>query len=141
MNAIYLITKPLNFGKPVDPRHIIACKTTLPDAQEEHRIICIAEGDTHEAFVMIHAGMQLLTTEEVTNRLHQLGYKISPQNSFNYFNSGNERHYKARSCYIVEEDTGLSFANIEARRDNHFKELQTFRRYSFGWEDGRIWEL
>lgn len=155
MSSIYLITKPLNFGKPVDPRHIIACKTTLADAQEEHKIICIAAADMHaahirgpytdetelEAFVMLQSGMEILTADEVIQQLDELGYRINNSMSFNYFNTSNERKYKARFCYIIEKDSGLSFGNADARRDENFKTLQALRRYSFGWNNGRIWEL
>jgi len=79
--------------------------------------------------------------KELLNTLDTLGYKISKQDSFNYYNSGNEVKYPAKSCYIVEKDSGLSFANIYARRDSNFRALQELRRNEEVIVKGRVWEL
>jgi hypothetical protein len=156
--SIYLIVKNEgdNFGKPVNPRDIVTYRYTLEEAQEEHKIRCIAEHDLKaysirgpykdgaeiEAFHMIQSGMVMLSAEGIKAALDHLGYCIrNNSNSFNYFNGSNERSYKARSCYITEKNSGLSFANINARKDAAFKALQELRFNSFGYENARIWEL
>lgn len=154
---IYLIVRNegANFGKPVNIKDIVACKRTLQEAQEEHKIMCIACADLKayairgpysddtelEAFVMLHCGMDLISVDCLSNALDALGYAIDRKMSFNYFNTGNERHYKARSIYIIEKDTRLSFAHVEAKRDKNFKSLQALRFGTFCFSAGRIWEL
>jgi signal recognition particle subunit SEC65 len=71
--------------------------------------------------------MKKISKSQLVSKLKKLGYKIEEESSFNYFNIANEEHWKARSCYIIEIDTGLSFANVNARRDNDFNKLQEFR--------------
>jgi hypothetical protein len=136
-------------------QNIIACKPTLLEAQEEHKIICIVNDDCKyanilaydddtelEAFIMFHNGMNLLTKDQYRNQVKHLGYKIRETDCFNYFNGSNERHYKARcmSNYINTAN-GLSFANIDNPKDNNFKLLQELRRTCFCYEGGRIWDL
>jgi len=82
-----------------------------------------------------------MSKDELLSTLDNLGYKINKADTFNYFNSANEIHYKAKSCYIVEKDTGLSFANIAARRDNNFGALQNLRYWVDVKHRGIVWEL
>ena len=79
--------------------------------------------------------------QELMSTLDKLGYKISKEDSFNYYNSGNEVKYEAKSCFIIEKDSGLSFANIYARRDNNFRALQELRYNAEIIVSGRIWEI
>ena len=136
-------------------QNIIACKPTLIEAQEEHKLICIANNDLKyanirgymddtelEAFIMFHDGMNLLTAEQFLNQINHLGYKLDAKMCFNYFNSGNTRKYKARCMSnYVNMSNGLSFANIGNPIDNNFKLLQEMRKTCFCYENGRIWEL
>ena len=143
------------FGKPLKIQNIIACKPTLKDAQEEHKLVCIANNDLKyanirgyedetelEAFIMFHNGMNLLTAKQFLNQIKYLGYKLDTKSCFNYFNTGNERKYKARcmSNYVKIKD-GLSFAHVDGIRDNNFKLLQEMRKTCFCYENCRIWEL
>ena len=90
---------------------------------------------------MVNAGMTQLTKNDFLNELNRLGYQVYKTNCFNYINGSNENTYKAKSIYIVENDSGLSFANIDARRDDNFKALQKMRFECFVYDSGRIWEL
>ena len=74
------------------------------------------------------------------NELFKLGYKINNSMSFNYYNNLNSYGYEARSCYIVERNTNLSFCNINARRDDNFKKLQKLRLNDY-LINNRIYEL
>jgi len=164
MKPIYLITLPHNFGRPVNPQHIVAVFTDLKEAQQDHTARTRAANDTaprdldghpyhirgpytdqteEEAFEMIKAGMIMLTAQDLINELQRLGYKIEGTNgmSFNYFNTGNKRKYKARSISIIEADTKMSFAHVDARRDDNFKALQALRYNHFAYDKERIWEL
>lgn len=91
--------------------------------------------------------MKTIQTKKVSkkwldNELKSLGYRISKTNSFNYYNGYNDFKYEARACYIVEIDSGLSFANVNARRDINFKALQEFRYNNSYLEiKGRIYEI
>jgi len=81
------------------------------------------------------------TKEQLVFDLAQLGYKIEEESSFNYYNTANEDKWLARSCYIIEIDTRLSFANINARRDDNFKKLQALRTERDYIINGRRYEL
>ena len=81
-----------------------------------------------------------MTKQQLTNDLAKMGYRIDETNSFNYVNNMNGNSYPARSCYLVEVDTGLSFANIYARRDVKFQQLQNYRQ-SDPVINGRVFEL
>ena len=78
---------------------------------------------------------------EFLRLLDSLGYRIAQNMSFNYRNRLNAEAYDARSICIVEKDTGLSFANIHARRDSDFEALQLLRRTETVVVRGRVWEL
>ena len=78
---------------------------------------------------------------EFLSLLDSLGYQIAQNMSFNYRNRLNAEAYDARSICIVEKDTGLSFANIHARRDRDFEALQLLRRTETVVVRGRVWEL
>lgn len=90
---------------------------------------------------MLNAGMAQLSLMEMFNKIDSLGYKIDKSMSFCYFNQGNANHWAAKSCYVVEKDTGLSFANINAREDENYKALQELRRSTFTLHKGRLWEI
>lgn len=84
-----------------------------------------------------------ITEEELNKILIELGYKISNSMSFNYYNTGNPQHYKARSIYIIDIKTKQSFAHFEqefTNRENQEK-LQKVRRNYFVFSKGRIWDL
>lgn len=82
-----------------------------------------------------------LTKKELNAKLAELGYKIDEESSFNYHNALNEHAYNARACYIVEADTGISFAHYkDARRDTNFDKLQAMRLEEFVIR-GRVYEL
>jgi hypothetical protein len=99
------------------------------------------EGLQAERKSMLAAGMEQLSKSELLNRLDRLGYKILAVDSFNYGNNGNANRYPARSIYIIEKDSKLSFANIDARRGENFKALQQLRYSSFAIVVGRLYEL
>lgn len=81
------------------------------------------------------------TKARLVAELATLGYKISERDSFNYRNTFNGKPYDARSCYIVETDTGISFAHYrDARRDEKFERLQAMRLEEYVIK-GRIYEL
>jgi hypothetical protein len=91
---------------------------------------------------LLNAGMEIVTKNDMLNRLNELGYKISPgPMSFNYTNVGNTVHYEARSIYLLEADTGISAFNVDARRDDKFKALQDLISSTFVYDNGRIWEM
>ncbi len=94
-----------------------------------------------EAEIETPAGMEKMELNSALNYLDFLGYKLKPENCFNYFNGSNDTKYPARSIYLVEKDTGLSAFHIDARRDENFKKLQTFRRSVFVSAKGRVWEF
>ena len=81
------------------------------------------------------------TKNELLKELSRLGYKIDSSLSFNYNNNLNRETYKARSIYIIEDDSKLNFANIHARRDSNFKALQNIRFRVEVIDHGRTWEL
>ena len=87
------------------------------------------------------AGAILMNYDELKNQLDKLGYKIDQENSFNYFNSANKNQYNARSCYIVEKDTGIGFANIKSRKDENFNKLQQLRKNALVIDRNRIIEF
>lgn len=87
-------------------------------------------------------GLEKVTKTELNRRLSELGYCIDEKSSFNYQNSYNPgESWPARSCYIVEKDTGLGFSNIHARKDANFEKLQEMRRQGGFNVNGRIYEL
>jgi hypothetical protein len=94
-----------------------------------------------EIAAMLQSGMTQISKDSLVSELDRLGYSISTRLSFNYFNGSNKNQYPARSCYIIETDTGKSFANIEARSDGSFKSLQDLRRSVFCVHLRRLWEL
>ena len=90
---------------------------------------------------MLDAEMTQLTPSELNDLINPLGYSISKTPmTFNYVNTGNKRHYKAKSVHIKVTGTDLSFANIKADRTN-LKALQDIRFNCFVFTNGRIWEI
>ena len=89
----------------------------------------------------INEGLQELTASDFVNTLDALGYEIESDGTFNYINNLNGYIYKAKSVRIREKDTKLGHCNVDARRDDNFKELQTIRFNSFVFFNNTIWEL
>lgn len=90
-------------------------------------------------------GMTELTPNEVNETLLAIGFKLDNTCTFDYYNTGNEISYLAKSCSIVDIKTKKSFANvdfgnIEDERDRR-AELQKIRRSCFGWDGKRVWDL
>ena len=78
-------------------------------------------------------GLKPMTRAELATRLKSLGYKMERGSDHAYvarYMSGPAagRTYPAISTYVIEVDTGKGFANVEARRDKNFEELQRLRR-------------
>lgn len=90
---------------------------------------------------MLDAGMEPMTVAELVERLADLGYSINRGDSFSYTNTLNPpRAWKARSVDLRDDRTGLSFANVDANRDN-LPALQELRRNAAVLHRGRIWEI
>jgi hypothetical protein len=86
--------------------------------------------------------MKITSKAELVQTLADLGYRINEAHSFTYTNSANPGPpYQARAVAIVEFDTGLSFANVGARRDSNFKALQNMRRTADVRIYGKVYEL
>lgn len=79
-------------------------------------------------------GMEKLTFEQAKQRLSELGYKITDGMDCIYSRDGAE----IKTVGISEIDTGLSFANVDARRDANFKALQELRQWAFAVHGKRI---
>lgn len=84
-----------------------------------------------------------VTRKDLDRALAALGYRIDDALSFNYVNNLNPGpSYPARSCYIVESDTGIGFAHYkDARRDENFRALQDFRFQPNPVIRGRVYEI
>ena len=99
-------------------------------------------GTKEEIQRCLDGGMEQLSKEELEQELFDLGYKIDPTlMSFDYFNSGNETKYEARSIHISNKETGRSFCNIDEKRDPDFDKLQKLRSNCFVVHRGRFWEF
>lgn len=77
-------------------------------------------------------GGVLMSKADFVNKLSHLGYLLEEDNS--YFQNiqivqgtGEGESYPGVSMSIVEQDTGLSFANENARKDENFRTLQQLR--------------
>jgi len=57
--------------------------------------------------------------------LDKLGYTVNKSDTFTYQREGGKR----KAFYVIEKDTGLGFANVDARRDDKYNKLQKFRRF------------
>ena len=92
---------------------------------------------------LLTVGMQEITETELLQMLKNLNYKIDSSNCFNYFNSSNSTHYKARAMAYNDNKTGQSWAHCEQSLSNaqNQAELQKIRRNYFVFTAGRIWEL
>lgn len=89
------------------------------------------------------SGMEEITEAELLQKLELLNYKIDNSCCFNYFNSSNDTHYKARAMAYNDKKTGQSWAHCEQNFSNeqNQKELQKIRKNYFVFTSGRIWEL
>lgn len=91
-------------------------------------------------------GCERVTVAEFKARLAALGYRMDRALDC----LGNARYltgeragctYPALTVYVRESDTGLSFANVDARRDSNFRKLQDeFRQNVFAVSRGAIME-
>jgi hypothetical protein len=94
---------------------------------------------------MLNIGWIEVTPAELDAMLADLGYKISKTDSFNYYNSHNEIHYNAKSCYIVDIKTKMSFAHVDfyPKHPERHEKLQKLRNdyFAFDTKKGIIYEL
>lgn len=77
-------------------------------------------------------GQEPRTLRQVNEALASLGYRLDRKldcKSVNRILTGEDagKSYPAINAYVVEIDTGLSFANVSARRDANFRRLQEIR--------------
>lgn len=93
-------------------------------------------------------GHNPVALHQLTAVLAGIGYRLDRAldcRSDNRYLSGPDmgRSYPAVNACIVEADTGLSFANVMARRDDNFRRLQELRFSGelFAVVRGRIFEL
>ena len=84
----------------------------------------------------------------INAELAAIGYKLDRRldcKSANRYLSGEfaGQSYDAINAYVVEADTGLSFAHVNARRDENFQTLQRirFNQELYAVVRGRILEL
>lgn len=85
--------------------------------------------------------IHISTKAHLVRELELLGYRIDEKMSFNYRNTLNKGHYNARACRVVEADTGIGFANVNARRDKNFRKLQDLRQWADVVINGRVYEI
>ena len=101
----------------------------------------VTPGTQAEVDDMLSHEMEMMTPDALRDELDRLGYKIRKCETFNYANSSNKNSYHAKSVSIEEQDSGIGFSNIAARRDGNFRALQQLRFNTFVLSRGRIWEL
>jgi hypothetical protein len=87
-------------------------------------------------------GCKRLSVAEFTARFSELGYcldrSLDCRATARYLH--NDRTYPCCTVYVVEADTGLSFANVKARTDGKFRALQQLRQDIFAVSRGAILE-
>lgn len=89
-------------------------------------------------------GVEILTPEEVKEKLAELGYKIDNYMSHNYYNNLNSGYsYLAKSVGIMDIKTKQSFAHFEQQYTNaeNLEKLQKIRRNCVAFDGKRIWDL
>jgi hypothetical protein len=93
-------------------------------------------------------GQLPVTVAAIKCHLAAIGYRMDRGldcRSDNRYMTGNYagQSYPAVNAYVVEADTGLSFANVGARRDANFRRLQEIRFMGelFAVVRGRLLEL
>lgn len=93
-------------------------------------------------------GLRPLTLQGLAARLASIGYKLDrsgdcPHISLYVTGEHAGETYPAISSSIREADTGLSFANVDARRDGNFRTLQEWRSTGelFAVVRGHIFEV
>lgn len=89
------------------------------------------------------SGMAMLDWREYQHRLANIGYEIesdsrTPCRAKN-MSTGNT--YPCVTWGVRERDTKMSAFHVDARRDENFERLQTFRRYTFAVVKGAIYEV
>jgi len=108
--------------------------------RQEQRINTLQERQN-----LLDAGSIELTPSEIYNALLALGFKFDNSMGFNYYNTGNEVHYLAKSVYIIDIKRKISFASIDfgigVEESDRREALQKIRRSSHGWDGTRIIEL
>lgn len=94
------------------------------------------------------SGRHPVTVREMNERLAQLGYKLDrsrdcPCNSRYITGPHAGESYPAVTTGVREIDSGLSFAHVDARRDENFEALQKLRLEDslFAVTRGRILEI
>lgn len=93
-------------------------------------------------------GCEPKTLRQVIDVLAGLGYELDRSldcKGDNLYLTGElvGKSYPAINAYVVECDSGLSFANVAARRDENFRRLQELRRSGelYAVIRGRILEI
>jgi len=93
-------------------------------------------------------GCEPKTLRQVIGVLADLGYKLDRTldcKSDNRYLTGEDagKSYPAINAYVVECDSGLSFADVAARRDENFRRLQELRKSDelYAVIRGRILEI
>lgn len=88
------------------------------------------------------------TIKQVSEALAFIGYKLDRSLDCSHVariisGDGEGNTYPATSTSIKESDTGLSFSNVDARRDQNFKALQAMRLEGilFAVVNGKILEI
>jgi hypothetical protein len=86
-----------------------------------------------EVEALLNSGnCRLATIREIEHELAAIGYRLdrtmdcrSIARTLTGVNTGNS--YPAITSCVREVDTGLSFANVDARRDSNYQELRKLR--------------
>ena len=91
-------------------------------------------------------GMRRLTMRALQAEIAALGYKLNRDldcRASSRFITGSlaDTSYPCCAGYVVQSDDGLSFANVNARRDSNFRALQNLRGEVFAISRGAIFEL
>jgi len=93
-------------------------------------------------------GHSPVTLRQLSAALKPLGYRLNRSDdclSDNRYLTGPDAgaSYPAINAYVVEIDTGLSFAHVSARRDVNYRRLQEMRRSEelYAVVRGRILEI
>jgi len=75
-----------------------------------------------------------VTLKQIRDRLGAIGYRDVPGLTFRYTNKLNPGPaVPTVAFFVVEDDTGLHFPNIAARRDANYHAFQAMREEAYGW--------
>ena len=86
-------------------------------------------------------GCELISLDELKNRLDIIGYKISNEDSFNYINTSNEFTYRARSIYVSDKVGNIGAYNIYSKNRDNLHLLQEMRNNCVCVSKNRIYEF